>query len=115
MGLRHLLGQGTQAAIGHFRLGDGARFVHAQHVHPGQGFGALQVLDQGIFGGQTENAGGQGQADHQVKALGDHADDCGGGGLNAFLHRQPQQRGLPVKEQTANGPSRFAARVSFAA
>ena len=99
-----VVGQGDQPLIDHLRLGDGARLVHAQHVHPGQSLGAFQVLHQGVFGGgQPQHAGCQGQADHEVQSFRDHADDGGGSALDPFLDGQAQQGGLAVEEQPPDG------------
>ena len=72
-----LLVQGHQAGHRHARLGDGARLVHAEHVHPGQGLNGAHVVDQGPLSGQTEHGHRQSHAGEQVEPLGNHADEGG--------------------------------------
>ncbi len=60
--------RGQRHHIVHFHNGfcDGAGFVHAQHVHPGQGFDAVHILHQHLFPGQLQRRNGHGHTGQQV-------------------------------------------------
>ena len=88
-----VLVQGHHLLNGHLRLGDGARLVHAQHVHMGQGLHGGQLVDQGLALGQPHDGHRQRHAGQQVQPLGDHADEGGHHGGHrlvegVFLHHQ---------------------------
>ena len=56
----------------HVRFRDGAGFVHAEHIHPSQGFNAVHVLHQHIVPAELQSGGGHGNGSQQVQSLGDH-------------------------------------------
>ena len=94
----HLLGRGLgvqahQLLHRHVRLGDGARLIHAQYIHPGQGLNGAHLVDQGFPLGQAHHRDGQGHAGQEVQALGNHADEGGhhggdGGGEALLLYQK---------------------------
>ena len=73
----------------HAGLGDGAGFVDAQHVDPRKRFDALHVMEQHLATRKAHGTQNQRNGREHVEPLGDHADDGGDGGDDAFLQRFP--------------------------
>ena len=87
----------------HGAFGDGAGFVQAQGVHPGQGFDAVHILHQGFVPGKLDDADRKGQADEQHQAFGNHAHHGGAGADHRALEGVPQDEILLPEQQAANG------------
>ena len=83
---RLMAGQGNQVFHFHFRLGDGAGFVHAQHIHPGQGLDAVHILHQNLFPAQLQRRGRHGNGGQQVQPLGNHPHQ----GRHSAFHTIPE-------------------------
>ena len=54
--------------------GQGAGFIQAQHVHPGQGFNTGKLLHQGVAPAQLDHTDGHGHTGQQDQAFRNHAD-----------------------------------------
>ena len=92
----------------HVGLGDGARLVYAQNVHPGQGLDAVHILGQHLALGQANHAHRQGHAGQQVEPLGDHADEGGHHGHHRLLGGALQEDELLDEQGHADGDEQDA-------
>ena len=68
----------------HGILRDGAGFIHAQHIHPGQCLDAFHIVEQDFLLGQPDCAYRKGHTGEQVEPLRDHADHRSDHGCNAL-------------------------------
>ena len=82
---------------------NGAGLVHAQHIHPGQGFDAVHILYQHLLPGQLQGGYCHGHAGQQVQSLGNHADERRYRALHAVLQTQLQHFKLLIKQNQTNG------------
>ena len=80
---------GVDLPHAHAGLGDGAGFVDTQHVDPRKRFDALHVMEQHLATRKAHGTQNQRNGREHVEPLGDHADDGGDGGDDAFLQRFP--------------------------
>ena len=101
--LRIVVGQRNYIVHFHFGFGDSAGFIHAQHIHPGQGLDTVHILDQNLVLGQLQSRSGHGNAGQQVQALGDHAYQRGDHALGAFPEALTPYPESLVKQRCANG------------
>ena len=100
--LRLTTGQGDQIFHLHFRLGDGAGFVHAQHIHPGQSFHAAHVLHQHLAPAEFQGGSRHGDGGQQIQPLGNHPHQRRHGSLHAALEPQVQHEKLLVKQDQSH-------------
>ena len=84
--LRLMARQGHEIFYFHVRLGNGAGFVHAQHIHPGQGLNAVHILHQHLLPAQLQRRGRHGNGGQQVQPLGNHPHQ----GRHSAFHTIPE-------------------------
>ena len=100
---RQKIPQGDQVFHHHIRLCDGAGFIHAQHIHPGQGFDAVHILHQYLSPAELLGGYRQGNAGEQIQSFGNHADEGGDGSFRTGLEPQLQNPVLLVEKDAAHG------------
>ena len=98
-----MTGQGDEILHFHIRFRNGAGFVHAQHIHPGQGFDAVHILHQHLILAQFQSRGRQGDGGQQVQPLRDHAHQRRHGALHAVPEAQLQHEKFLMKQDQSHG------------
>ena len=95
-------GKGDHLLHFHFRLGDGAGFVHAKHIHPGQGLDAVHIPHQHLLAAELQGRCRQRYAGQQVQTLGDHTHQSGNGAVGAGGQFQMLHIVLLIKQRNAH-------------
>ena len=102
------VGQGNDILHFHIRLGDGAGFVHAQHIHPRQRLDAVHVLHQHLFPAQLHRRRRHGDGGQQIQPLGDHPHQRRDGSLHAAFQTQLEDAELLIEQDNAHRHQRDA-------